>query len=443
MNGMDLWDGRTMEHLGQLPDTAGIGGERIAWSPDGEWLATGDVEDPTVHVFRADGTGGTTALTSQETSLGINGLAFSPDGRHLIAGGDAGGVAKVWDLGAEAGSEILSLPTISEVGDVAFGPDGRTIVAADASGRLRSWELSSGSASEPFGYRVGQHQFELSPDGAVIALPLYSNGVAAWEVPGGRRLFHTRGLGWVDEVAWSHDGEHIVAVVHSPVSRVLVLDRRGEVLASFADEEGSPHSARFAPGDRLVAINQRPEDGGGITFWDWQRNEVVRRIPSEPTGMVAFSPDGATVATGFGVSTLLDSETGEPRVALDGYPTAVADVAFSPDGSRVAVALAGDTAQGNEIRIFDVTSGRLILVLDPGDDRFLARIAFSPDGSMLAAQSAAMLAARSTGLIRVWTLDLDTALSIARSRLTRPPSADECRRYRLEDHACDGAVTHP
>jgi WD40 repeat protein len=434
MDGIDLWDGRTLRYRSHLQE-AERSWDRVAWSPDGEWLAVADAEEPAVRVFRADGSGASTRLTSQETLLGIAGLAFSPDGRRLVAGGRGSSRAKVWELGVEAGSEILGVRTIDEPGDVAFGLDGRAVVAADANGRLRSWDLASGSASPAFGFRVGQHQFELSPDGTTLVMRLYLNGLAAWTVEDGRRLFHTRDLGWVDDVAWSHDGEHVVAVVHLPEARVIVLDRRGQVLASFADPEGSPYSARFAPGDHLIGVVHFPEEGGGITFWDWQRDKVVRRIPSVPAGMVAFAPDGATVATGFGIATLLDSETGKPRVVIDGHPTAVADVAFSPDGSQVAVALAGDTAQGNQIRIFDAASGRLVLVLDPGDDRFLSRIAFSPDGSMLASQS--------TGLVRVWTLDLDTALSIARSRVTRPPTADECRRFRLEHRACDGAVTLP
>jgi hypothetical protein len=45
-----------------------------------------------------------------------------------------------------------------------------------------------------------------------------------------------------------------------------------------------------------------------------------------------------------------------------------------------------------------------------------------------------MLASQSPGLVRVWTLDLDELLAIARARSTRPFSEDECRRFlHLED----------
>jgi WD40 repeat protein len=112
---------------------------------------------------------------------------------------------------------------------------------------------------------------------------------------------------------------------------------------------------------------------------------------------------------------------------LDGQPMPVADIDVSPDGSRIAAVL-----PNGQIRLFDVLTGELQLVLDPGDGRFLARVAFSPDGSMLASQS--------VGLVRVWALDIDEALSIARDRVTRGLRDDECRRFRLEaTPGCTGA----
>jgi hypothetical protein len=57
------------------------------------------------------------------------------------------------------------------------------------------------------------------------------------------------------------------------------------------------------------------------------------------------------------------------------------------------------------------------------------KIAFSPDGKLLAGVRPEPLP-----FVRVWTLDPERLLRIARSRVTRSLTPDECRRYL--QHAC-------
>jgi WD40 repeat protein len=59
---------------------------------------------------------------------------------------------------------------------------------------------------------------------------------------------------------------------------------------------------------------------------------------AEATSVVAFSPDGATLASGSVDTTvrLWDVATGEEQAILNGHSTAVYSVAFSPDGKVLA-----------------------------------------------------------------------------------------------------------
>ena len=73
------------------------------------------------------------------------------------------------------------------------------------------------------------------------------------------------------------------------------------------------------------------------------------------------------------------------------------------------------------MRLFDVASGQEILVLIGHDDNILD-LAFSPDGSMLASRSG-------DDTVRIWALDVDDLISIARQKVARSLTDDECRQY--------------
>ena len=77
-----------------------------------------------------------------------------------------------------------------------------------------------------------------------------------------------------------------------------------------------------------------------MKLWDVASGQetVTLKGRSGPVWCVAFSPDGARIASSGsdGIVTLWDATTGEETVTLKGHTDVVSSVAFSPDGARIA-----------------------------------------------------------------------------------------------------------
>ena len=72
------------------------------------------------------------------------------------------------------------------------------------------------------------------------------------------------------------------------------------------------------------------------------------------------------------------------------------------------------------MKVFDATSGEPLLILNQTAEPTSA--VFSPDGKRLAVSSF-------DNLIHVYTLDIDELKGLARSRVTRSLTAEECQQY--------------
>jgi hypothetical protein len=143
-----------------------------------------------------------------------------------------------------------------------------------------------------------------------------------------------------------------------------------------------------------------------------------------PASAAIWSPDGKQVLTMSGAGALVwDASSGDLVRTLK-TDTGTSDLAFSRDGSRLAIGALNE--QTYAVGIWDWPAGKEIFWLRDG----ARRVAFSPDGTMLAGVRQE-LSTPFVGapVVRVWTLDPERLLRIARSRVTRSLTEDECRRY--------------
>jgi len=86
------------------------------------------------------------STVSMLSTASIEAIAFSPDGKTILTGGDDG-MVRLWH--ASTGKEIGQPPTghIGPLPNVAFSPDGKTIAAAGDYGTMRLWDSPRASRS--------------------------------------------------------------------------------------------------------------------------------------------------------------------------------------------------------------------------------------------------------------------------------------------------------
>jgi WD40 repeat protein len=405
----------------------------ISWSPDGARVGTGDCGaiygGASGRVWDAR-TGKLMLATQQQTGAMLT-LRFSPDGRQL-ATPSLNGTAQIWNASTGHLEATLKGHT-GQVAALAYSPDGNLIATSGTDGTARLWDALSGRQVLVLpGHNGAVDDVAFSPDGRRLATASEDGSARIWDItPQGSRDWLTLAAhtGPVDSVVYSPDGTRLLTTGLVDGKAKVWNARTGALIHSYR-RPTNPGSA-FTPAslrNNIFAGATSPDgnlaasvdSNGTVQLQDAATGKLQATLASHHQGVqsLAFDRDGKRLAIGNfdGTAVVWDAASGQPPRTFATHNGIIEAVAFSPDNTRLATAGEDTTA-----KLWDLRTGNELLTLT-GHTLALTGLTFSPDGTRLATSSG-------DGTVRVYVLPLDQLIKVARSRLTRGWTRDECKRY--------------
>jgi DNA-binding beta-propeller fold protein YncE len=189
---IDTWAGGETYHL-----AVSIDGHRLlSCGPNGPALVWDTAEGTVVH--RLDVGGG-----------GASNGAFSRDGR-LAATVGADGFVRVWDVAK--GTEVIKFDKGRGGEGVAFSPDGKQLLAAQDK-TLRLWDVPTGTDRLRLeGHTQGVYAVAFSPDGRRAVSASGDRTVRVWDLATGEEVARLTGhAGWIGDVAFLAGGRNVLS----------------------------------------------------------------------------------------------------------------------------------------------------------------------------------------------------------------------------------------
>ena len=458
---VNVWDamsGRALLAWTARPNNGAVAFER----PFGTRLFTGHLDGTTKvwDISTSLNTGissasiqgaGSTTVPSLFTLAGhvssIWSLAVSPDGRELVtASWDS--TARIWDITDRGTSEWL---TISDGACcwVFYSPDGKRLIGTSrintslfGANKVNVWDAATGQIIRTID--TGQiGGLSLSRDGKRIVtvtckqdlshkaqvgdrmVQVWDNMAQVWDVDTGNQLFSVPNPNVDDPyfggygAAFNPDGARIATATGKGNITIWDINSGKEVMTLSGHTSNVNWLAYSPDGTRLAS------SADTVKIWDALSGKELRTLPARLYGLT-FSPDGTRLATAgdTGTAMVWEVATGKELQTLRGHTGSLFSVAFSPDGNRLATG-----SQDLTVKIWNVSprakTDEQPLTLYGGSNPVIYA-QFSPDGKRLVAGWSYRGA---PGSVRVYALDLEDILAIAKSRVTRALTTDECRKY--------------
>jgi small GTP-binding protein len=269
---------------------------RIAWSPDGAYLAS-PAADTTIRMW--DSRSGACVHTLKGHTNNVISVAWSPDGKRL-ASASQDETIRLWDAASGEHSQTLK-GHADTVRSVAWSPDGKRLASASNDRTIRLWDAASGEHSQTLEEHTDMiTNVAWSPDGKRLASASNDRTIRLWDVKGGKNyrtlIGHTSG---VYGLSWRQDGQILASGSDKSERLIRIWDpKTGSQIINLEGHTGHPNSLSFSFDQQLLASKSGDKT---IRLWRCDTWACVAVLEEPSSGMwppgLAFHPSLPVLAT--------------------------------------------------------------------------------------------------------------------------------------------------
>ncbi|ELS04803.1 WD40 repeat-containing protein [Xenococcus sp. PCC 7305] len=350
----------------------------VAFSPDGQYLATGDTKGEILLRRVVDGQ---IIRSFKGHNSWVVSLAFSPDG-NMLASGSCDCTAKLWDV--NFGQCLYSLEEHEqEVWSVVFSPDGETLASGCDDNKARLWSASTGECLKVFqGHNNEVLSVAFSLDGQELISGSQDSTIRFWDIETLKctRFFQGHDDG-VRSICISPDGQTLASSSNDCTIKLWDI-KTNQCLQVFHGHSNVVFAVTFCPQGNLLLSSGIDQT---VRLWDINTGECLKVFHghSNMVNSVAFSPQGHLLVSGSYDQTvrLWNASNYQCIKTWQGYSNQSLSVTFSPDGQTLV-----SGGHDQRVRLWDIKTGEVVKTLHEHNN-WVFSVVFSPDNNLLASGS--------------------------------------------------------
>jgi len=223
----------------------------VTFSPNSKWLAVG-LDDGAIRTLNLDSAVCTTIWNEVGVVGGVSSLSFSPDSKTLASSFDS--TIRIYNVGS--GDCLARLKHNRKIHSVRFSPDGKHVVAGGLGKTVRLWSVID--SRSVCAWKIGSIVYSLafSPDGKLVACGS-ENSIHLFDTEAKTYIvtWQTAVLGNIHSICFHPDGQMFATAGSMGRIHFLSLESK-RLVGSIRDHTAPLTSISFSPdGERLLSAS--------------------------------------------------------------------------------------------------------------------------------------------------------------------------------------------
>jgi hypothetical protein len=262
----------------------------LAWSANGQWLASGSLDNTTI-IWNTDSW---SAIKTLNHPTPVHGISFSKNSLRLAVS-HGNGTIDIWN---SIGWNIVQtlVDHTDDVLGLDWNNDATMLSTGDESGNIIIWDATTWNSIKTLGMPGAVNEVQWSNGGDSMAACSSDGTISIWDTTTWTYEQNLSSGGYsAESITWSPDDTRVAA--STVEEKIRVWDTTSWDILQVLDTESTPSTVRWSSDDSFLASSTI----GGIKIWnasDWQ--VVASEEITQPSQIeaLAINPDTHMIASG-------------------------------------------------------------------------------------------------------------------------------------------------